>query len=535
MILKKPYAILIKNFKLLHIVLFFALAFLVYKSNKIYTFLNDYLLGNYYDFQENLALTYVNITMFFAVIIVIVFAVTLYLLMKYKSKNKKYYLFLTIYYLILFGLFIFFFVYITNMERSNFDKKVLKIVTDLAFMMTIPQYLFAAFALFRGLGFDLKKFNFAKDLADLDINVKDSEEFEIVFKNDGYKVKRSFRKTLKEIYYYIVENRQMLMLVLGLILVVFLVWGFINSKLNTNDYKQGKVYYANGFKHEVTDSYITALNHRGEVIDETKKYMVVKFNITNTMTSDSEIDLNTVKLMIQSKVMYPVMNKYDLFIDLGVGYKRGTELKYNEKNEYILVFEMDRELEVTNPRFRITDQSSLLEGQIGSKYSDALLEPEKSLKVVNEGDYSLGENIDFSKSSLKDSQFKLNNYNDEDQYEVDYKYCADKDCFTGVKILQGEELSTYPKCVLRLKYSFKKDKSASVFSTIQTSSDFLNAFGKIEYTVDNKKYFSDINDITPENLSKSYRYFEANERILEADKIKFVIAVRDKKYEVNVK
>ena len=91
MILKKPYAFLIKNFKLLHIILFFALSFIIYKSSKIYNFFNDYVNGNYFDFQENLVTTYIDIFLFLAIIIIIIFSIILYWLMKLKNKNKKYY------------------------------------------------------------------------------------------------------------------------------------------------------------------------------------------------------------------------------------------------------------------------------------------------------------------------------------------------------------------------------------------------------------------------------------------------------------
>ena len=43
MILRKPYAILIKNFKLIHLIMSFFMVYLFYKTNNILSFLTDYL------------------------------------------------------------------------------------------------------------------------------------------------------------------------------------------------------------------------------------------------------------------------------------------------------------------------------------------------------------------------------------------------------------------------------------------------------------------------------------------------------------
>ena len=43
MILRKPYAILIKNFKLIHIILAIFMGYLFYKTNMVLSFLNEYL------------------------------------------------------------------------------------------------------------------------------------------------------------------------------------------------------------------------------------------------------------------------------------------------------------------------------------------------------------------------------------------------------------------------------------------------------------------------------------------------------------
>lgn len=535
MILKKPYAFLIKNFKLLHIILFLILIFIVYKSNRVYNFYNDYLAERYYDFQEHFATTYVDIWLFISVILVILFAVTLYLLMRFKNKNKKFYFMLIISYLVLFFIFIFYFVYLTNMEVEAVDKKFLRIVRDSALVIQIPEAIFAMFALFRGLGFDLKTFNFAKDLEELNISSEDSEEFEIVFKGDGYKVKRNLRKTLKEIYYYVVENRQMLAIVVAVIIFAGLGLTFLDKKINTNAYVEGKKFYVNGFLYEVQDSYVSTVDYKGDEVKEGKKYVVVKFDVTNQNLENKDLDLNNIKLMVNNKAIYPILNKYDSFIDIGKGYKRGKRLKPNEKNEYIIVFEMDKLLELSDVKFRIIDLASLKEGSLMTKYSDAILKPKESTDDYKVKTYNLGQEMDLSDSNLLNTKVKIRSFNVKDSYEASYKYCANKDCFIGKDILTGNEVLSYPKCVVRMKIDITTDKNAMVFSNLTSTKEFLSNYLQVGFEIDGVEQEFPLTDITPRNTVDTYRYFETNEDLLDADKIKVFVLARDKKYETRIK
>ncbi len=536
MILKKPYAFLIKNFKLLHIILFFILAFIIYKTNKIYNFFNDYLNGNYFDFQENFVSSYIDIFIFFALVIVIIFALTLYWLMKFKNKDKRYYLFLFVYYLAIFFICIYYFIYLGILEDESFDKKVLRIVRDSALVILIPQYLFAAFTLFRGLGFDLKKFNFAKDLQELDIKVEDSEEFEVVLSGDGYKIKRTFRKRMREIYYYIIENKVMLLLVAGVIIIVFLAYSFIDTKINTPTYKEGRNFYADGFQFNITNSYLTTLDSNGDVIKDGKKYVVIKFSVINTLESKKAIDLNNIKLSVGGQNIYPVLSKYNSFIDLGIGYKRGTLLETNEGKTYLLAFEMSKNTNVTNPVIKISSAMDASEGDLAASYMNVNLSLEKSLKTTNIDTFHLGDTINFSESEIKNTKLYITSFDIKDEYEVNYKYCTSSNkCFTGIKPVTGSEISKHAKSVIRVSAKLEKDEAIDMFKRITDVTDFLETFAKVEYTIGGKTLTSEITDITPKNTLNSYKYFEVSENILDSSDVKLAIVIRNKKYTVNLK
>ena len=60
MIIRKPYAFLIKYFKIIHIILFISMTFLLFKTRNIYMFFREYLLTGTYIYTENMVFQYVS-------------------------------------------------------------------------------------------------------------------------------------------------------------------------------------------------------------------------------------------------------------------------------------------------------------------------------------------------------------------------------------------------------------------------------------------------------------------------------------------
>ena len=80
MIVKKPYAFLIKHFKLIHLLLSILTIYIAFKSNNIFTFFNDYVTNGYYTYQNNLQNEYISGFMFIGVILIITLTSIIYLL-----------------------------------------------------------------------------------------------------------------------------------------------------------------------------------------------------------------------------------------------------------------------------------------------------------------------------------------------------------------------------------------------------------------------------------------------------------------------
>ena len=81
MIIRKPYAFLIKYFKIIHIIVFILLTFSLFKLRNIYLFFKNYLITGTYLYTDNMASSYVGILLIISMIFLIGIFLSVFLLM----------------------------------------------------------------------------------------------------------------------------------------------------------------------------------------------------------------------------------------------------------------------------------------------------------------------------------------------------------------------------------------------------------------------------------------------------------------------
>ena len=93
MVLRKPYAFLIKYFKLINFILSALLIYLAYRTYNIINFFNEYILNNYSgNYFKGFSEQYVSPFVYLILIIIFIGTLAIYLLLKYKNKPAKLYL-----------------------------------------------------------------------------------------------------------------------------------------------------------------------------------------------------------------------------------------------------------------------------------------------------------------------------------------------------------------------------------------------------------------------------------------------------------
>ena len=490
MIVRKPFAFLIKHFKAIHLFLFSLLVYVCYKYNGIVSFLRNYIsTGNgRYD-----AVNYINYTPIYVILGAILVMIIIYYLMKYKDKPKKLYLFSIIGYIAVIILFIFLFNYLQTFSSSIIEQKTLRLYRDISLMGLIFQYIIIVIMLIRGLGFDIKKFNFSKDIQELNIDLTDNEEVELVMGFDTNKTKFKIRRFFREFRYFIREN--ILFTGLSLIVIVIILWIIVANYTSKNKVYKENEYFGVDFNMLVNDSYLTKEDSSLKKLSVgSSSLLVVKFKISSNHSD--VLNPDNFILSIYGKTYSP-NNKYCSSLkDIGKCYNK-IKLTKQEK-EYIFVYLVDDN--VLNKKIYLKYDYGYLTNKNNSVIKvrlnpDNIDDEEKTTKRIND---TLG----FNNSVIGDYKLKIEEYNISDNYEINADITL---------------MPTSNNTIIRLKVS--------------EGNDLIDNYALLKYTISGLEYTSTMKKLYNDN---DYSYYEVN-NITYADSIKLVLNSRHNNYEYILK
>ena len=490
MIVRKPFAFLIKHFKAIHLFLFGLLVYVCYKYNGIVSFLRNYIsTGNgRYD-----AVNYINYTPIYVILGAIVVMAIIYYLMKYKDKPKKLYLFSIIGYIAVIILFIFLFNYLRTFSSSIIEQKTLRLYRDISLMGLIFQYIIIVIMLIRGLGFDIKKFNFSKDIQELNIDLTDNEEVELVMGFDTNKTKFKIRRFFREFRYFIKEN--ILFTGLSLIVIVIILWIIVANYTSKNKVYKENEYFGVDFNMLVNGSYLTKEDNSLKKLSVgNSSLLVVKFKISSNHSD--VLNPDNFILSIYGKTYSP-NNKYCSSLkDIGKCYNK-IKLTKQEK-EYIFVYLVDDN--VLNKKIYLKYDYGYLTNKNNSVIKvrlnpDNIDDEETTTKRIND-------TLEFNNSIIGDYKLKIEEYNISDNYEINADITL---------------MPTSNNTIIRLKVS--------------EGNDLIDNYALLKYTISGTEYTSTMKKLYNDN---DYSYYEVN-NITYADNIKIVLNSRHNNYEYILK
>ena len=341
MILKKPYAFLIKHFKIIHLLLCIPLVYLIIRTGMITSFLRTYVSANYYTSEVNIAGSYINLFMYFAIIVILVLAFSIYFLMKQKEKDTKYYIFLIAYYLFLLIIITIAHGILSSIETTSLSAQTIRLYRDLAYVCYIPEFFFTIYTLLRGIGFDIKKFDFGTDVKELEITDVDSEEFELTFGKDSYKYKRKIRRFIREFKYYVLENKVTFTILSSICVIILGVLVYLNFGVYHKSYREKQKISHNGLIVTVEDSILTNLDSGGKNIDG-KYYLATSFKVVNNTSKKLSLDYENFKLEVSKRMLSPTLDRSSYFPTLGSAYTRDTVIMPNSTNTFVIPYEIDK-------------------------------------------------------------------------------------------------------------------------------------------------------------------------------------------------
>ncbi len=534
MVIKQPYGFLIRHFRIIHLLLALLLIYVTYRSSAVYTFFNNYVREGHYTFYANLSSKFINYYMFLVTALIILVGIILYFLLKWKDKKRLFYVILCIFYLFAFIIFIYMFDVLQNVQTTTMDMRTIRVTRDLALFATFPQYVFVVFTILRGIGFDIKKFGFSKDIADLNMNVKDNEEIELILAQDTYKYMRGIRRIIREIRYFALENRFFFVIV---VLVLSISIGFslyLNVEVYNKTYLENEEFIADSLNISVEKTYLSSIDYSGNIINKDKAYVIVKLNITNKGSEKQRLETDNYRLVMNEETYYPNLSKENYFLDIGDSYYNDIILP-GKNYKFLFIYEIDVKNVAEKFTFRIVNDVSPFQGKIDADYKDVDIKPIKLDEIVTIAENLTKENIDLSNSNLKEYSIKINSYALEPSFTENYKYCSNSNCFEGVTTIQPEITRRSEKMILKLETEFTINKSLFISKYLTTISDFMKYFATINYTLNNKIKTIKVNIITSQYIRNTVAFLEVPKEIEGANSVKLYLTIRNSRYIITLK
>lgn len=501
MILRKPYALLIKYFQKIHLVLLLLAAYLFYKTMMLRDFVKEFVLSQSYNRYLEPISQYISFPVFLSLFLIIFITIILMILLHHKKKPWRSYLFVLTTYLFL-GIVL---LYIRN-YFVNYDEysTLISIMAgrDLLLLAYIPQYIVFVILGIRFLGIDLKKFGFYQDEEYLEIKEADREEFEVNIEFDKDKWKRGLKKRLRHLHYLYIEHKFLCQVSFCLILLVVVGGSYYYFGVENKMYQEGDRIEANGYQIKVLESYITNKDTRGD--DLSDWYVVAKVQVKN-LGNARVMNLDRFRLMYKNQESKNTKQDSDYFLDIGNPYDE-RKIGHLKDTTFTLTFPVKKALK---------DSTFVLYYQVvddNLSIKKLVLQPIKSAvvteKIVNEQE----ELVFPSDDTLTIMSHSIGNTINYSSYK----------CYTTCSIYSTNMTTTLPTLTL----SFISDSfDGSSFI------DFLNRYAKINY----KNQEGNLESMSATNVLKeaylgNVVYLKLNSDINVNDKIDLVFTFRNKRY-----
>ncbi len=533
MVVRKPYALFIKYFKVIHIVMALFIGILIYRTGVLLHFFNTYI--NDYQTATDGFITgnYINLYSFLLVMVVIITNIIILSVMFLKKKPKLLYILNIILFIALIIYFGICYSTLFNITSTILDVRISKAIRDVSIIFIVLEVISVILMLIRGTGFDFKKFDFGSDLEQLKIEEKDREEVEVTFELDKNKINRNIRSKIRNIKYVYFEHRFFINVGAIIVVVIFVFITYFNISVYRANYSENKYFSASGVSLKITDSYITDEDYQGKNIIDDKSLVVVRLDVkrTNTTTKRLNTGLMTLRIGFDSYGQTPSYNKK--LADFGIGYVDQTLTE--DYASYIVVFEVPNSKINSKMTLKFNDNVSYVRGQMGAKNIYVKLKPHKfdSSEIISN---KVGDTVDFSNSILKDAKLAVNEVSIANSFKIAYDFCSTQNnCFKSYEYVTPSASGDSEKTLMRIKGNFESSETVDI-SGVSSLLDFINTFGYLNYNNgENHQIKINSKNVKPNSKGDSNTYYiEVPRATLNASKISFSFKIRNYTYNYTI-
>ena len=520
MILRKPYAFFIKMFKPIHIIIALSIAYLIYLSSKILSFLNDYIYSSSNVIGEDITGRFVNNFVFIIPVMIIGLSLIILGVMFRKKKPVTFYIVNIFLYIVVIVINVYASNFLGVLEKSIVTIKIVKLIHDLVLINIFIESITFVLFIVRGTGINFKKFDFDSDILKLDINDSDKEEFEVDINVDLAESKRKRNERLRFLKYKYLENKFIIntfvIIAVSIIgIVIFLVIHNYNSG-NT----EGNTYFVNGFNVGVDETILLNTDYTSNKI--TENYLVIVNSNISSAILNKKVYLNDFSLKI-GEVTFKPTTKYNMYLlDIGNVYDESIS---SDSKKYLFVYEIPEKYITSNMVFSYSGEGEKLDIKLNPKN---LISNELSVSK------NIKEELSFEES-LGDIRFIINNYEISDKFIFEYNYCIkDSDCVLSKEYMKPSIDKNFDKTILRMDLNHSDNSDLNLNSFYK----FFSRFGSIYYNINNTWYSQKGNfeELKSNKVNTNNNvYIGINSDIKNAESIKLVFNIRNSKYEYLLK
>ena len=510
MIIRKPYAFLIKNFKKIHVALLLLSLFVLYKLFDVNSYVNEFMRLGTYDMFGDPITKHITFWLQLSLFFLVLGTCFILFLLRHKNKPWKVYLIPIIEYFALF----FVLIMIRNFFNgfsSSISTKDLRLSRDLLLIFLIGQVPAIAIYVMRVFGLDMNRFQFNFDQEFLELDEKDREEIEIGIDIDKHSIIRWFKKMYRYLNYFYLEHKK---ICISLLVFLILIFGFNAYKfifITNKSYKSGDSYYVNGYVFKVNHAYYTDKDYNGQIISADSNFLIIDLSVQNR-EAPRTVYLENFHIKNGTDDYVTTNKTYAKeFQDLGIAYESTRKLKRDETLDCIIIYKVDNSLKKN--RFVLFYQEN----------SDTLRKIKLNIEDISKIDDVINLNLE--------DELPLNFKKNDDVLRIDYANVTDfanytiKSCSNSICSFEKKKLladNSYR--ILSLDFSSEVYEAKNII-------DFLNNYGKLKYRDSNdEEYVIRIENALRVAYYGKTIYLKVPVEFEQAKEVYFDFVIRNKHY-----
>ncbi len=527
MIIKNPINFLAKHYRIITLIMLLPMVYLSFKYRDIAVFFRAFVRDGYKTIETNFADTYVTSLMFGALALMVLFNALMYIMLTTKKKGGLFYGISAIIYIVEIILALLFHGSMSGIK--GLDATFANFVRDMANIAVLPNYALIIINLAIGLGFNIKTLRFEKRSL---ISLDDEEEIEIKINSEGNTAKKSLVHLIRELKYYVLENK-FVFSVIGVVAGAAILIGlFINFRVNNRVYTYNQEVSSKTFNIALKESYITNVDYRGNVIAEDTYFLAVKIGLYNK-SMDTTIDTSVFRISVGNTTILPTYDRASRFLDIGKPYE-GQVIRYKEEDDYVFVYKLTKKQIKGTYKLKILNNLKAENGKLKSSYKVINVKPKNVTKEIDLGKTKVGKEIKLSDTTLGNTTFNIKNYKILDSYQYDTKTCDEYGC----KYYTQSVVPSVGKVLMVIDDEIKYDEKSSYYKNSYKDfyGDFVSLRIKPQKIGDKERqiFISPMKNVTPQEVTDVKVYEVANDA-LNAERIDMQLHIRNNIITINLK